>query len=474
MDSYDDVVPKQRILIGRELKYRIVWLIHLRYAAAAAIVLALVSTDHLLGAPIDYGGVLGTAAALLGWNAALHLFVHEVRFQNWYKAGYGLATVQVVVDGLLLTVLIHQTGGLDNPLVFFYVFHGIIAAILLSRRAAWLQATLAVVLLTGLAVLEQTGALPHNHIDVLMHVEGLVPCAAVLLGVAATLYLAVYMTGTLSREMLAREQRCLLDNARLVAQDRLKSDYVRLIAHDLKDPLSAIISTLRVVLDGYAGEVPERALSLVARAEHRADGLARLVRELLDLSRIRTQASEDRSRWSFAALVRDVVDQLRPQAESKRQRIELALPQDPLDVWANRTAIEQVFVNLVGNAIKYTPADGRIYVSVHDRGSRFDAQVGDTGIGVPPDAQARIFDEFYRAPNARHLTRDGSGLGLSFVRQIVAAYDGRVTVQSPWLPPDASQPCGALFTVDLGWHVLRPDEAGPDEGPAAASPPPAA
>lgn len=459
VDETDLAVPKQRILIGRELKFRIVWLIRLRYGAVLGVLLALVGTDHVLGAAVDYGAILAIAAALLAYNAILHLVVHEVRFRNWYTAGYTIASIQVLVDLILLAALIHQTGGLDNPLVFFYVFHGIIAAILLSRRAAYLQATAAVLILTALTAMEQTGVLAHHHVGVLMHVAGWGSSAAVLLSVAATLYLAVYMTTSLSRELFAREQRALLANERLVAQDKLKSDYVRLIAHDLKDPLAAIQSTLRVVLDGYAGEVPEKARSFVGRAESRACALAQLVRDMLDLSRMRSQADLERDSFSYVAMVCDVVEGLRPKAEENGQEIVLSLPTDPFEVRANRGTLEQVILNLVGNAIKYTPAGGKIFVSVQDLGSRFDTLVGDTGIGIPAEARARIFDEFYRAPNAKRLTRDGTGLGLALVRQIVSVYGGAVTFSSPWEPPGTAERCGTLFTVQLSWRALRPDES---------------
>lgn len=464
---------KHRILVGRELKYRIVWLVYLRYAAVASILVAVYGAKAILGISVPQLPVLVTTAALLLYNGVLHTVVHRVRFSNWYTAGYYIASVQVFTDLVFLTALIHLTGGIDNPLVFFYVFHGIIAAILLSRRAAFLQATAAVALLATMVILEHLGILPHVHLAGFdAHVEGLPATAAILSTVATTLYLAVYMTLSLSRELRAREERCLDANEQLHEQDRLKSEYVRLIAHDLKEPLAAIASTLRVALDGYAGELPPKARELVERAEDRTLALIRLIREMLDLSRMRSQADLERAHFPFRDMVAAVVQELEPNAVKKGQTLELSLPSDPFLVLANRMALEQVFQNLVGNAIKYTPEGGRVYVQLRDTGAALEARVGDSGIGIPKEALPRVFDEFYRAPNAKRLTREGTGLGLAFVRAIVTAYDGKVRVESPWTPLPGAPPTGTLFTVTFGWHGLRPDESGaaPPAGPPPGAP----
>jgi len=460
-------MQQQRILVGRELRYRNGWLIRLRYLAVAGMVGGC-AAGAAGGLVAPWAALAVVAAAVLAYNLVLHAVFARARIRDWFQSGYSLAVGQVVLDLVSLTALVHFAGGVLTPLVFFYVFHGIIAAILLSRRAAYGQATLAVTLLVVLAALESAGVLPPPRTfwtGVLS--PDLRSTLLLLLAVAATLYLSVYMTFSLSRELRAREERAQAANERLLEQDRLRAEYVRLIAHDLKDPLAGIQSTLRVVLDGYVGPVDPRQRDFVARAEERAVQLMRLIREMLDLARIRRHEELERSRWSFVEMVRGVAESFRAVADERKLCLRLELPPVELAVHANRNVIEQVVQNLIGNAVKYTPDSGLVSVRLRDRGGFLQLTVADTGIGIPPEALPRVFDEFYRAPNAKLRTRDGTGLGLSLVREIVAAYGGTIRAESPWRPTADGAPGGSLFTVRIPWTELtRADGARPPDGPS--------
>lgn len=455
----------QRILAGRELKYRIIWLVILRYVAVAGLLLAALATGWLPGIRVAPRPILFCAGALLGYNLVIHTLANRIRFRDWFRAGYVLATIQILVDLVVLTILVHCTGGILNPFVFFYVFHGIIAAILLSRRAAFLQATTAVAMLTALAILEETGVLPRPRVLPFLPAEmGGELVAALLISVAVALYLAVYMTTSLSRELRDREERAMAANERLMEQDRLKSEYVRLVAHDLKGPLGGITSTLRVVLDGYAGEIPDSARTFVERAAARAEGLIGMIKEMLDLSNIRPHEELERSSWELLDLIRSVMAEVKGDASQRGVEFVERMPDEPVIVYGNRGVFHQFLRNLIGNAVKYNVDGGRVYVGVRPRGMRLRIMVADTGIGIPEDALPRVFEEFYRAPNARKSSREGTGLGLAFVRRLVESMRGEITVESPWTPDPEAEPVGTRFVVRIPWSSLVEDTAGSRAG----------
>lgn len=468
---------QRRILVGRELKYRNVWLIALRYVAGVGMLLAALLLPAVRGTPVAWP-VVAMAVLVLGYNAILHVLVERVRFADWYTAGYRLAAAQVVLDLASLTWIIHECGGVQTPLVFFYVFHGIIAAILLSRRAAYLQAALAMAFLSLVAVLEHTEVLARKpplwaHATVRATWSGVTAgdfgdALAVLVTVGMTLFVSVFMTLSLSRELRTREEELRRANAKLREQDQLRADYVRLITHDLKSPLAAIQSSLRVALDGYVGELNERQRDVVGRAENRAAQLSRLISGMLELSRVRSHQDLERSEWSLVEMIRGVEETLRPLAGGNRQTTFLDLPETKLTVRANRDLLEQVFLNLIGNAVKYTSKEGSVFVRVWRGESELVAEVGDTGIGIPPESLDRVFDEFYRASNAKKLTRDGTGLGLALVRQIVVAHGGAIRVESPWPVPDGGQPRGTRFELRLPWSRIAPSSP-PQDGLDAAA-----
>jgi signal transduction histidine kinase/glycine cleavage system H lipoate-binding protein len=234
---------------------------------------------------------------------------------------------------------------------------------------------------------------------------------------------------------IANEAAIAIANAmayqKLEQIDRAKSQFVLTVTHELRSPVATVQSLLRVISGGYAGEVSEKQKELIARAERRVVSLQRLVDDLLDLAAGKTeQLAEVPHPVTVNPLVFKVVNQLRPVSEEKRQELDVAVVEEPLQVMATEEGIERILVNLVGNAIKYTPAEGRVGVSLDRVGPEVRLVVRDTGIGIPKEAQAHLFEEFFRAENAKSIEREGTGLGLSIVKSLVDRYGGRIGVES--------------------------------------------
>jgi signal transduction histidine kinase len=373
--------------------------------------------------PLYLGCVL-----LLAYNAVFWLFFRRLAARksapDWQHRAERLANVQIYLDLVLLTYLVYFSGGLENPFVFYYIFHMILSSILLPNRAAYLHAGFAVLLLGGLAAAEALGLLPRYPVPG-FSAERLTP--AVLAGrlgaFASTLFIAVYFTTTIVNRLRQRE-------AELEEQDRLKSRYVMTVSHDIQAGLSAVEGLLMAVLQGFTESVGSKTRELLGRASERTHLLLRFVRDLLDLSRMRAEAGVEREQVHLAALIAGEAELYAEQMRAKKLEFRLDNEAGDPVLNGNRTALAQLFDNLIGNAVRYTPAGGKVRVALSPAGNEVEVRVEDSGIGIAPEHLDRLFEDFYRAPNAKSFSESGTGLGLSIVKQSVQMHGGAVKVHS--------------------------------------------
>lgn len=209
--------------------------------------------------------------------------------------------------------------------------------------------------------------------------------------------------------------------------DRLKSDFIHTISHDLRSPLTAIL--------GYA-ELIERTGSLTPNQQeflHRLQGstqhITTLVNDLLDLGRLDAGFDTRREAVHLENVLKYSLDIFENQIRKKNIKLTVDIAPNLKTLRANPIRIRQMLDNLVGNAIKYTPMEGGVCVSISMQGDQFVIKVKDTGVGIPPEEQGRVFEKFYRATNVAKGA-EGSGVGLAIVKSIVESHQGRVWVES--------------------------------------------
>ena len=218
--------------------------------------------------------------------------------------------------------------------------------------------------------------------------------------------------------------------------DRFSAD----AAHEIRTPLAIIRGELENAL-----QLPEISVELretIGSALEEAERLSRIVEQLLEVSRL--EAGEilvERTRFDFTEMTRTTVDQMRLLAEEKSLELRFESTK-PVEFEGDPLRLKQIVVNLVDNAIKYTPSGGSVSVSTFPQDGRVVLEVADTGIGVPKDATSQIFDRFFRVDKARSRQLGGTGLGLAIVKSICTAYNGNVTVRS-------AEGTGAIFRVEL-------------------------
>ena len=204
--------------------------------------------------------------------------------------------------------------------------------------------------------------------------------------------------------------------------------FLSMAAHDLKAPLSAIQSFLRVILDGYVGELTDKQRYMLDRCRQRIDELFNLISDLLDIPRIETgQLIEEMEEVSIAQIISSFSEEALTEAKQKGLAYSIEMPRDLPMVKGSSSRLKQVISNLVNNAIHYTEK-GEILVRARTKENDVVVEVVDTGRGIPPQDLPRIFEDFFRASNVE--TR-GTGLGLSISKRIIEAHGGRIWAESP-------------------------------------------
>jgi signal transduction histidine kinase len=219
----------------------------------------------------------------------------------------------------------------------------------------------------------------------------------------------------------------LQDVTRLMRFDELKSNLVATVAHEFRTPLTSLRMALHLCLEQVVGPITEKQADLLYVARQDTERLQQIVDDLLDLSRIQSGRIELHQRPVDAATIaRDAAQAFRAPAEGKGIDLRLELLPSLGTVVADPERIDLAFANLVGNAVKYTPAGGRIAISAERRDGVIRYAVTDNGPGVPPELRQAIFEKFFRRPGA---TAPGAGLGLFIAKEIVDAHGGKIGVE---------------------------------------------
>jgi two-component system, OmpR family, sensor kinase len=200
-------------------------------------------------------------------------------------------------------------------------------------------------------------------------------------------------------------------------------------SHELRTPLTVLQGELESIARN-SSNLPAEIRDTIGSALEETHRLTKIVENLLAISRLEAgDARKQRERLDFAELARNTADQMRLLAEEKHIHLDCN-GAEAVEVDADPARLKQVVVNLLDNAIKYTPESGRVSISVMKQDGRAVFEIADTGIGISPDDLPHIFDRFYRADKARSRQMGGTGLGLSIVRSICLAHDGQVKVES--------------------------------------------
>jgi histidine kinase len=228
--------------------------------------------------------------------------------------------------------------------------------------------------------------------------------------------------------------------ATLEQTEAMRRDLIANVAHELRTPLASIKGYMEGMIDGVLPTQPETFQQIY----HEADRLQRLVNDLQELSRVEAGAFKlERRPLAIADLIQQTAAHLRAQFEEKEVTLQLNLPDNLPQVLADKDRISQVLLNLMGNALQYTPPGGSVTVTTKVENPELLVSIGDTGIGVSAEHLPHIFNRFYRVDKSRSRAGGGSGIGLTIAKHLIEAHGGHIWAASE------GEGRGSIFTFSL-------------------------
>jgi len=440
-----DTPVSERASVEEELIERVLWFITLRWITIAGICTASLIACFILNIGLPLIPILIIAACIFVFNFVCIVYHHYIKctsYCQYIKSHQRFANLQIFTDWIALVFLVHYTGGIESPVIFYFIFYVIIAAILLSRKACYLQTAFAVSLIISLSILEYFSIIPHVHIKELfpnpVYDKGLYLLSINSFSITS-LYISAYLATSVNSRLRKREREIVtLKNSitdaynKLEAIDREKSEFTFKVTHELRSPLSAIQSLLKSIEEGYAGEISQKAMDLITRAEKRTGFLLTLVNGLLDLiaGKIGKPKEGDTKLIDINVAVKNTLHLMQEKIKAKNLKIIIEVTLQPSFLRIVPDDLDIILTNLIDNSVKYTEQEGTIRINNLITNKEITVEISDTGIGIPKEDINKIFDEFYRSKNAKAVEVRGTGLGLSIVKNLVKRYGGNIYVQS--------------------------------------------
>jgi two-component system phosphate regulon sensor histidine kinase PhoR len=234
------------------------------------------------------------------------------------------------------------------------------------------------------------------------------------------------------------------DDTLLNAANRVRANFISMVSHELRTPLNSINGFVEVVLEGQVGPLNSRQQEFLGYVQTSALQLTTLVEDILFISKADSGQFVLRpSMLSVGHLLHQAIQSVVPEAEKARVHIAVSAPEDFPALWGDELRLCQVFTNLLHNAIKFSPPESEIAVTVADRGAFAEFAIQDQGTGVAPEEHARVFERFYQSESSQHA--HGYGLGLAIAKLIVEQHHGRI-----WIESGEGQGATFSFTVPFG------------------------
>jgi len=235
---------------------------------------------------------------------------------------------------------------------------------------------------------------------------------------------------TRTEELTASYRELELRNQEVERANRMKTEFLARMSHELRTPMNAIIGFSDLLSEESEGPLNETYKRFVHHIQAGGRHLLRLINDVLDISRIEAGRTELlRERFSAADAVMEVLSVISPLAEVKKIRIESRVEREA-QVYADRTRFKQILYNLLSNAVKFTPEGGTVWIAAGPEGECVSFTVGDTGLGIPPEEHAAIFEEFHQVGTTSDGVKEGTGLGLAITRKLVELHGGAIRVES--------------------------------------------
>lgn len=429
------------------------WLIRLRFYAVGMLLASLPGAMIFLHlSRIQIFSILIICVTILSYNVLIKKIVSNYDSAEGNINSIHISLLQIILDLFQLSILIYLTGGVESPIFVFLVFHIIIGSILLPVSIVLVIAFFVSAGFTALIFLEYFGYIPHQQLVGLYGVSVYDKIEYIIIYLIVFnlfVFVSIYLTHKIASQLFQRESDLKDALEKIKEAEKAKQKYVVGVVHELKTPIVAIQSMLDLVLMKYVGPVSSEVEEKLIRARVRSVESIRIINDILKISKLKLLDKVNKDPVDTAAILNSIIEGLTPTCEVKKIQISFIDKRNKqLTVEGDKHLLELAFSNLMGNAVKYTPEGGKIEVLLDETDKNQVIEISDTGIGIPEQDVASIFNEFYRASNLKKVNIEGTGMGLSVVKTIINQHNGHIYAESPSKLADGTHK-GAGFKVLL-------------------------
>lgn len=437
------------------IRNRNLWFIKLRYGAVAMLAFFIISAEFFLQIKLSDTQqtiIIAITVSILCYNGIFHFIRRYVKFDADKFNPFHLSFLQIIFDLTALMLLVYYSGGIESPLYMLAVFHMIIGSLILPSIIIYPIASLVVVSFAFICFGEYLGLIPHQPLGGLLNFNlsnDLNYIIAFNVVFTFVIFMSVLLANRIAKQLYKQEQALVESLAKLNAAEIEKQKYIMGVVHEIKTPLTAVHSYIELILHKFLGPVNEKIEERLKRANLRSSEAIEMINDVLKISRLKLLNETAHEEILIEEIINSIF--VKQNANVRLKNISLKYIDERKQkqkIFGDNVLLDMAFSNLIGNAIKYVGKNGLVYVTVSEESNKIVLMICDNGVGIPEEEQKKIFNDFYRASNVKQKGYEGTGLGLSVVKQIIERHGGAISVESPSRLGTKEKP-GACFCITL-------------------------
>lgn len=448
------------------LKRRNFWFIKLRYGAVLMLIAFLLSAELILQIKFSETQIRALfiiTFIILIYNIILHRVRQKIKCVPKKFNPLHFSLLQMMLDLVALCLLVYYTGSIETPLYMLFVFHMIIGSLILPGKVIYSMAVFIVLWFGATVFGEYFGIITHYTVDgfldypIYNNLHLIIAFSVVFVFV---MFMSVLLANSIARQLYKMEQDLVESLDKLNEAEAEKQKYIMGIVHEIKTPLVAMHSYLDLILQKFLGPIDEKIEQKLFRVKNRSEEAIQLANNILRVSKLRLLNEFTIEDINIQEIVNNICKKQTINIQTKKIHFSIKDNREINKiVKGDRFLIEIALSNLISNAIKYVKDEGKVEIKIESENEHVIIIVADNGIGIPQKDLINIFKEFFRASNILDKTYEGTGLGLSVVKQIVERHKGTITVTSPSYLKDKDNP-GTSFIIILPYDIEKKENMG--------------
>jgi signal transduction histidine kinase len=448
------------------IRRRNLWFIKIRYSVALILLVFLLVGRYFL--MLKFSDTQITAISLI----ALSIFVYNVSFhvlRQYIQCDptkincMHLSLMQMLADLTVLMLLVYFTGIIESPFYVFFIFHMVIGSMILPGIIIYTICAIIVIVYSLMIYFQRTEILPTHSITGIIHPSfnyTLSHDIIFLVVFAMLMFMTVIIANRMAKNLLKREEQLRIALDKLNQAEITKQKYILGVVHEIKTPLAAVKFLVEIIIKKYVGPINSAVEEKLIRINLRVNEGLELINNIIRISRLKLSEQSLHEYFDLKTIIKETVQQKVDLLSSKNISISFSENNtSEMTYYGDKEMLSLAFSNLISNSIKYVNENGYLLIEFDIDDKYFIIRVIDDGIGIPEKDISRVFEQFYRGSNLNEINSEGSGLGLSLVKEIIKYHHGEIKAESPSKLASDNNP-GTCFIIKL---LKNPDNGNGSE-----------